>query len=380
MLTTLLPRTKMVIDARALRDALGRGLKLTKVHRVLYSQQRAWVAEYINRNSAKRKEAILAKNEPLKELFKLMNNAVSGKLMENKDGRVNVEMVDRQMRHEHLASMPSYIDSVKTGVRVDMEENPQKSEADTRDYVEVERDIYMVRNRREMVDHNSAYAAAACMLDLAKMHAYKMIYEFQEAFRTAGCCDIMYHDTDSAVFLIEMKDHGMHPDVIISKMGAFDFSNMPKSSWLFDERRCGDVGLWKDETAGYHITEWIAPQPRSYCFAITPDDRLSPEAVEALRLKKGFAKGLVDTLDGFPIAVHVKAKGISSAAAKKYLTIERFRSRERTKTETTKIGVHLYRLFHEKVVRYMNFFDIKQFWKADGTSCPFGHYSISRTA
>ena len=76
MLATFLPRNNMVIDARALRSALGNGLVFKKVHRVLYSQQRAWVAEYINQNSEKRKEAMLAKNKPLKELFKLMNNSV----------------------------------------------------------------------------------------------------------------------------------------------------------------------------------------------------------------------------------------------------------------------------------------------------------------
>ena len=242
LLATLLPRSKMIIDARALRSALDNGLVLKKVHRVLYSQQRAWVAEYINQNSEKRKEAMLVQNKPLKELYKLMNNSVSGKLMENKEGRVKVELVRDGVRHEHLISQSTYIDSTET--------------ADG---------VFIVRMHQDKVKRDSAYATAASMLDLAKMHAYQMIYDFQKAFLTIGGCDIIYHDTDSAVFKITMDDREQHPDEIFALMAdSFDFSNMPKLSELFDDSRCGDVGRWKDETAGFNITEWISPQPRSY--------------------------------------------------------------------------------------------------------------------
>ena len=141
----------------------------------------------------------------------------------------------------------------------------------------------------------------------------------------------------------------------------------------------GTVGLWKDEAAGYHITEWIAPQPRSYCYVITPDIRLDAATLAALHQSKDFLKGTLGT-EGtnriFSTSVIVKAKGIKPDAAKKFLTIDRFRTRERTRTETTRIAPHLFRLFNERLVRYVNFFDIKQYWMPDGSSFPYGHYSI----
>ena len=87
LIPTLKDKKKYVLREENLKLYLSLGLKLKKIHRVLEFDEKPWLKEYIDFNTEKRKEA---KNSFEKDFFKLMNNSVFGKTMENIRKRSNI--------------------------------------------------------------------------------------------------------------------------------------------------------------------------------------------------------------------------------------------------------------------------------------------------
>ena len=90
LVLTLEDKEKYVVHYSNLQFYLRQGLRLKKVHRVIEFHQEPWMEPYIRMNTEFRKQA---KSDFETDFYKLMNNSVFGKTMENLRNRVDVKVV-----------------------------------------------------------------------------------------------------------------------------------------------------------------------------------------------------------------------------------------------------------------------------------------------
>ena len=179
LLATLNDKENCVVHICALKPALTRRLTLKKIHRVIKFRQEGWLKPYIDRNTKLRKEA---KNEFEKNFFKLMNNAVFGKMMENVRNHREVKLIVSEVRRKKLASEPNY-HSCKV----------------------FSEDLMAIEMRKTSVFMDKPIPAGQAILDISKTLMYKLWYDYLKP-QYQDKVKLCYMDTDSFIFQIETED------------------------------------------------------------------------------------------------------------------------------------------------------------------------------
>ena len=253
LIPTLSNKEKYVLHYRNLQLYLNLGLKLKKLHRVLEFNQSPWLKQYIDFNTQKRK---IAKNSFEKDFFKLMNNSVFGKTMENIRKRVDVRLVTSKEKLLKLASKPTYVSSKI------FNEN-----------------LVAVHKIKETLTLNRPAYVGMCILDLSKTLMYDFHYNYIKN-KYGDKAKLLFTDTDSLTYEIKTKD--VYRDFWNDK-DRFDNSDYPENSPYFNKTNKKVIGKFKDEAAGVPVVEFAGLRSKMYSYMKV--ERLQRESKRILLIK-----------------------------------------------------------------------------------------------
>ena len=107
LIPNLRDKKKYVIHYENLKHYLSLGLKLTHIHRGIKFEESQWLKKYIALNTDLR-TAAENEFEFEKDFFKLVNNSVFGKTMENIRNRVDIKLVNNEKQAEKLSAKPNF--------------------------------------------------------------------------------------------------------------------------------------------------------------------------------------------------------------------------------------------------------------------------------
>ena len=238
LITNLCKKEKYVIHERNLKQAVDAGLILTKIHRVLEFDQKPWLKEYIDFNTEKRKQA---KNDFEKDFFKLMNNAVFGKTMENLRKRKNVKLITEIQRLNKYVSKPGFVSS--------------KIFNDN---------LVAVHNVKEQLVLNKPVYVGFCILDLSKWLMYDFHYGYTKN-KYGEKAQLLFTDTDSLCYEVETEDFfkDMYDNKHLFDLSDIDDEN-PTIGKYKDITNKKVIGVFKPEHVNSNIKEFIGLRSKMY--------------------------------------------------------------------------------------------------------------------
>ena len=230
-------KKKYVVHIKSLKQTLNHGLKLKRVHRIIEFNKKAWLKSYIDMNTELRK---LAKDDFEKDLFKLMNNAVFGKPMENIRKHRDIKLVTTDKKRNKLVSEPNY---------------------HMINYIS--EDLSIIEMNKTRVKMNKPIYLGLSILDISKILMYKFWYDYIKP-KYNDKVKLCYMDTDS--FIVSIKTNDFYKDIANDVEKRFDTSNFELNRPLPTGKNEKVIGLMKDELGGKIITEFVTLRPKTYSY------------------------------------------------------------------------------------------------------------------
>ena len=238
LIPNLWDKKKYIVHHENLKLYLELGLKVKKIHRRIKFREEPWMRSYIELNTSLRTKG---KNDFEKDFFKLMNNSVFGKTMENIRNRVDVKLVNNRGAAEKLSAKPNF----------------EKATI-------FDEGLVAIHMKRTKLTFNKPVYCGMAILDLSKT----LIYDFHYGYilpKYGKNQKLLFTDTDSLCYEIETED--FYKDISGDVEKGFDTSNFPKDHPSGIQGKNKKVpGMMKDEAGGRIIEEFVGLRAKLYSY------------------------------------------------------------------------------------------------------------------
>ncbi|XP_022777425.1 uncharacterized protein LOC111318822 [Stylophora pistillata] len=263
---TLNEKKKYIIHHKALKKYMSLGIEIGKIHRIIRFNEKPWMMKYIALNTKLRAKA---KNDFEKDFYKLMNNAVFGKTMENIRKRVDVRLVTSDEKAKKLANKVNFKHCTI--------------------FSENLRAIHM--GKTQIVFNKPLYLGMS-ILDISKTLMYDFHYNYIKPKYPEGRSKLLFTDTDSLCYEIQTED--FYKDITGDVDRLFDTSNISEghSSGIPTGVNKKVIGIFKDEEGGKILEEFVGLRAKLYSYKMF-DDRKEKKKC------KGVKQGVVDRTISF---------------------------------------------------------------------------------
>ena len=239
LIPNLRDKKNYVIHYKNLIQCLKLGMKLKKIHRGIRFVESEFMKSYIDTNAKLRAQA---KNNFEKDFFKLMNNSVFGKTIENIRNRVDVKLVNTEEKFKKLVAKPNFKS------RKIFNEN-----------------LISVHMKKTSLTMNKPVYLGMCILDLSKTLMYDFHYNYIIP-KYGNKAKLLFTDTDSFLYEIETED--FYKDISGDVKDKFDTSeyNEGHPSGIPTGINKKVLGMFKDEAKGKIIKEFVGLRAKLYSY------------------------------------------------------------------------------------------------------------------
>ena len=269
LVPNLYNKEKSVIHVKALKQALDHGLVLKKIHRAIEFKQSAWMNKYIDFNTRLR---TAAKNNFEKDFYKLMNNSVFRKAMENIGKHKDIKLVTNIVDYLKQVMKPNFKSGTLLGT-----------------------DLISCEMGKVKVKMNKPVYLGQATLDLSKTIMYEFHYDYMKKKYNEVDLKLLYMDTDSLVYKIRTED--FYKDISEDVETRFDTSGYVPDRPLLIGKNKKVIGLMKDELGGKTMKEFISLRPKIYNYRVDENGGAQSEPKKCKGIKKCVMKKTISFED-----------------------------------------------------------------------------------